>query len=324
MKKILVTGAGGFIGSHLTEMCVEQGYEVRALVHYNSMNSWGWLDKSEILSNIEVISGDVCDYKNTLRAMTGMDSVFHLAALIGIPFSYVASGAYVQTNIIGTYNILESARELGLENIVITSTSETYGTAQHVPMDENHPLVGQSPYSASKIAADQLAISYHRSFGLPVRIARPFNAYGPRQSARAIIPTIMAQIVKNKKELKIGNTEPSRDLTFVRDTASGILAIAHSKDATGEVINIGMQEETKIGDLAHMIARIAGVEIELKIESQRVRSKESEVHRLLCDKSKINKLTDWQPEYTLERGLKETFEWIKDHIDQYKSDIYNL
>ena len=324
MKKILITGAGGFIGSHLTEMCVEQGFEVRALVHYNSMNSWGWLDTSGITSDIEVISGDVCDYKSMLRAMTGVDSVMHLAALIGIPFSYVASGAYVQTNIIGTYNILESAKELGLENIIITSTSETYGTAQSVPMDENHPLVGQSPYSASKIAADQLAISYHRSFGLPVKIARPFNSYGPRQSARAIIPTIMTQIIKEGKVIRIGNTEPTRDLTFVKDTASGILAIARSKKAIGEVINIGMQEETKIGDLACMIARIARVEIELQGDSQRIRPEESEVQRLLCDKSKIGKLTDWKPEYTLDQGLKETFEWFQENVDQYKSDIYNL
>jgi len=323
MKKVLVTGAGGFIGSHLTELCLEKGFEVRAFVHYNSRNSWGWLENSPAKGDVEIFSGDVSDIQNVRKAMRGMDAVFHLAALIGIPYSYEAPGAYIQTNIVGAYNILENARELDLANVVITSTSETYGTAQYVPIDENHPMVGQSPYSASKIAADQLAVSYYRSFQLPVRIVRPFNVYGPRQSARAVIPTIISQLLNGDKKIKIGNTEPSRDLTFVRDTVEGFLAVAESEKTVGEVVNIGTQEEIKIGDLARLIAETAGIEIELISEAERIRPDQSEVLRLLCDRTKALELTGWRPRYSLKRGLKETLAWFEKHLALYKYDIYN-
>jgi len=323
MKKVLVTGAGGFIGSHLTELCLEKGFEVRAFVHYNSRNSWGWLENSPVKGDVEIFSGDVADFQNVRKAMRGMDAVFHLAALIGIPYSYEAPGAYIQTNIVGAYNILENARELNLANVVITSTSETYGTAQYVPIDEKHPFVGQSPYSASKIASDQLAVSYFRSFQVPVRIVRPFNVYGPRQSARAIIPTVICQLLNGEKTIRIGNPEPSRDLTFVRDTVKGFLAVAESEKTVGEVVNIGTQEEIKIGDLARLIAETAGIEIELISEEERIRPDQSEVQRLLCDRTKALELTGWRPEYSLKRGLMETLAWFEKHLTLYKHDIYN-
>jgi dTDP-glucose 4,6-dehydratase len=238
--KVLITGAGGFVGSHLTEKCVELGYEVRALVHYNSRNSWGWLESSPVKSQIDVVTGDIRDYDSVHAAMKGCDTIFHLAALIGIPYSYVSPLAYVKTNIEGTYNVLQSAREIGAGNVLVTSTSETYGTAQYVPMDEKHPMVGQSPYSASKIAADNLAISYHRSFDLPVKIVRPFNIYGPRQSARAIIPTVILQLLSGRRELRLGNIDPTRDLTFVKDAVGGFIVIAIAPSLFGEQINIGM------------------------------------------------------------------------------------
>ncbi|MCJ7682047.1 MAG: NAD-dependent epimerase/dehydratase family protein [Candidatus Aminicenantes bacterium] len=323
MKKVLITGAGGFIGSHLTELCLEKGFEVRAFVHYNSRNSWGWLENSPAKGDVEIFSGDVSDFQNVKNAMYGMDAVFHLAALIGIPYSYEAPWSYIQTNIVGTYNILENARELNLANVVITSTSETYGTAQYVPIDEKHPLVGQSPYSASKIAADQLAVSYFRSFQLPVRIVRPINVYGPRQSARAIIPTVISQLLSGEKTIRIGNPEPSRDLTFVWDTVKGFLAVAESEKTVGEVVNLGTQEEITIGDLARLIAETAGLDIELISEGERLRPDKSEVQRLLCDSTRVLELTGWRPEYSLNKGLKETLSWFEKHLSLYKYDVYN-
>ena len=324
MKKVLVTGAGGFIGSHLTELLVKKGYDVKAFVHYNSSNKWGWLDASDVKNNVEVITGDIRDMDSVYAAMQGCDSVFHLAALIGIPYSYVSPQAYIKTNIEGTYNILQSARQLDLEKIMVTSTSETYGTAQYVPIDENHPMVGQSPYSATKIGADQLAISYFKSFDLPVKIVRPFNTYGPRQSARAIIPTVISQILSGKTELKLGNLTPTRDLTFVKDTANGFLQIALADGLFGEITNIGMSEEITIGELVKLIARLIGTEVQILSDEQRIRPDKSEVERLFCNNSKILASTSWKPDYTLETGLMETIEWIKNNLAYFKTDIYNV
>ncbi len=324
MKKILVTGAGGFIGSHLTELLVNEGYEVKAFVHYNSSNKWGWLDSSSVKNNVEVITGDIRDMDSVFAAMQGCDSVFHLAALIGIPYSYVSPQAYIKTNIDGTYNILQSARQLGVEKIMVTSTSETYGTAQYVPIDENHPMVGQSPYSATKIGADQLAISYYKSFDLPIKIVRPFNTYGPRQSARAIIPTVISQILSGKTELNLGNLTPTRDLTFVKDTANGFLQIALADGLFGEITNIGMSEEITIGDLVKLIAKQIGAEVEIRSDEQRIRPDKSEVERLFCNNSKILANTQWKPNYTLESGLIETIEWIKNNLSYFKTNIYNV
>jgi dTDP-glucose 4,6-dehydratase len=324
MKKILVTGAGGFIGSHLTELLVNEGYEVKAFVHYNSSNKWGWLDSSSVKNNVEVITGDIRDMDSVFAAMQGCDSVFHLAALIGIPYSYVSPQAYIKTNIDGTYNILQSARQLGVEKIMVTSTSETYGTAQYVPIDENHPMVGQSPYSATKIGADQLAISYYKSFDLPIKIVRPFNTYGPRQSARAIIPTVISQILSGKTELNLGNLTPTRDLTFVKDTANGFLQIALADGLFGEITNIGMSEEITIGDLVKLIAKQIGTEVEIRSDEQRIRPDKSEVERLFCNNSKILANTQWKPNYTLESGLIETIEWIKNNLSYFKTNIYNV
>ncbi len=324
MKKVLITGAGGFIGSHLTEACVKAGIQVRAFVRYNSKNQWGWLESSSVKDKIEVISGDIRDYDSVFAAMKGCDGVFHLAALIGIPYSYVSPLAYIRTNVEGTYNVLQSAKELGLKDILVTSTSETYGTAQQVPISELHPLVGQSPYSASKISADQLAISYHRSFGLPVKIVRPFNTYGPRQSARAIIPTIITQLLAGKKTIQLGNTKPTRDLSFVEDTVQGFLAIQKSKKLAGEVTNIGNGTEISIGDLAKKIGELLKVKFQIKEEKQRVRPENSEVERLLCDVSKLKKNTNWKPKFSLEEGLLETIEFLKKNQSLYKPDIYNI
>jgi NAD dependent epimerase/dehydratase len=323
MKKVLVTGAGGFIGSHLTELLVKQGLDVKAFLHYNSNNSWGWLEKSAVKNDVEIITGDIRDYDSVNNAISGCDTVFHLAALIGIPYSYISPIAYIKTNIEGSYNVLESSRKSGVEKVLITSTSETYGTAQYVPIDELHPAVGQSPYSASKIAADQIAISYYRSFNLPVTVVRPFNTYGPRQSARAIIPTVISQILSGKTELKLGNLHPTRDLTFVKDTARGFYEIANSEGLLGEMTNIGMSEEISILNLVNLIAEIIGSKIEIISDSQRVRGTKSEVERLFCANAKILKETNWKPEYNLRSGLEETVNWIKDNLDIYKPDIYN-
>jgi len=323
-NKILITGATGFIGSHLSELCVLEGYNVVAYDRYNSNADWGWLEYSDLKSEMDVILGDVRDYDSVCRAMQGCDTVFHLAALIGIPYSYISPLAYIRTNIEGTYNVLESASNQGQSNILVTSTSETYGTAQFIPIDENHPLVGQSPYSASKIGADQLAVSYYRSFDLPVKIIRPFNTYGPRQSSRAVIPTIISQILAGKGEILLGNLSPTRDLTFVKDTAAGFLEILKADGLYGEVTNIGMNEDISVGALAEKIASLMCSPISIRQEEQRLRPSKSEVDQLLASNQKILKHTNWTPKYTIDTGLKETIEWMKSNLMIYKPDIYNI
>lgn len=324
MGKILITGSAGFIGSHLTELLVKDGFPVRAFVRYNSKNNRGWLEDSKYLDDIEVITGDIRDYDSVYKAMTGCDTVLHLAALIGIPYSYVSPLAYIKTNIEGTYNILESAKNFNINNVLITSTSETYGTAQYVPIDEKHPLVGQSPYSASKIAADQLALSYYKSFGLPVKVVRPFNTYGPRQSARAIIPTIITQILNGKSEIKAGNITPTRDFTFVEDTADAYIELIKSDKLFGEVTNIGNCDEISTGDLIFRISKLMNKDVKISEDKERMRPINSEVERLVCDNSKILKFTDWKPEFNLEEGLKKTIEWFKNNMQYFKSDEYNI
>ncbi len=324
MKNVLVTGAAGFIGSHLTERCVESGYKVKAFVRYNSKGNYGWLESSPYKNDIEFITGDIRDYDSVYNAVKGCDTVFHLAALIGIPYSYVSPMAYIKTNVEGTYNIVQSCREQGTENILVTSTSETYGTAQYVPIDEKHPLVGQSPYSASKIGADQMALSYYLSFNSPVKIVRPFNTYGPRQSARAVIPTIITQLLSGKTEIKLGHTTPTRDLTFVKDTANGFLAIAQNAAFNGTVTNIGMKDEISVGDLALMIAKLMNKNISIITDSQRVRPDKSEVERLFCDNTKIISNTNWRPQHTLEEGLKQTIKFLESNLHLYKPDVYNV
>ncbi|GMU90935.1 MAG: dTDP-glucose 4,6-dehydratase [Chlorobiota bacterium] len=324
MDKILVTGAGGFIGSHLTELLVREGFTVKAFVRYNGKNDWGWLESSSVKNDIEVITGDIRDYDSVSSAVKGCNSVFHLAALIGIPYSYVSPLAYIRTNVEGTYNVLEAVRQFDLEQVLVTSTSETYGTAQYVPIDEKHPSVGQSPYSATKIAADQLADSYYRSFNTPVKIVRPFNTYGPRQSARAIIPTIITQILSGKTELKLGNLDPTRDLTFVKDTAKGFLEIYRSEKTFGEATNIGMNEEISVGDLVHLISELLNTEVTVLQDGQRVRTGKSEVERLWCNNSKIKSLTSWVPDYNLRSGLTETIEFLNKNLNRYKPEIYNV
>ena len=324
INKILVTGAAGFIGSHLAEKCVELGYKVKAFIRYNSKNDWGWLEESEYKSDLEIISGDIRDFDSVYNALKGCDTVFHLAALIGIPYSYISPLAYIRTNVEGTYNVLQAARELEVQNIIITSTSETYGTAQYVPIDENHPMRGQSPYSASKIAADQLAISYYKSFNLPIKIVRPFNTYGPRQSSRAIIPTIIIQILNRQKKINLGNLNPTRDLTFIKDIVNGFLEIYKSDKLYGEIINIGMNEEISIGNLAKLIANQMNEKVEICVENKRVRPTQSEVSRLMCDNSKILSNTGWRPNYSLEEGIYETITWLKSNLKLYKPDIYNV
>jgi NAD dependent epimerase/dehydratase len=323
-KKVLITGATGFIGSHLTELCVENGYSVKAFDRYNPNNHWGWLEGSSYKSEIEVILGDIRDYDSVYNSMKGCDVVFHLAALIGIPYSYISPLAYIRTNIEGTYNVLEAARRLELDDILITSTSETYGSAQYVPIDEKHPMVGQSPYSASKIAADQMALSYYRSFDLPVKIVRPFNTYGPRQSARAVIPTIISQILVGTEELRLGSITPTRDLVFVKDTCHAFIAIYNSDKLIGEVTNIGMNREISIGDLALKIVQLMGRTTRVGVDKERIRPESSEVDKLMCDNSKLLKHTSWEPRFTLESGLIETIGWMGSNIDLYKSEIYNV
>jgi NAD dependent epimerase/dehydratase len=324
LSKILITGAGGFIGSHLVEFLVKEGFGVKAFVRYNSKNYWGWLEDLEIRDEIEIITGDIRDFDSVYNAIRGSDIVFHLAALIGIPYSYISPKAYIETNITGTYNVLEISKELGVEQILVTSTSETYGTAQYDPIDENHPMEGQSPYSATKIAADQLAISYYRSFNLPVKIVRPFNTYGPRQSARAIIPTAAIQILSGKTELKLGNLTPTRDLTFVKDTCKGFYEIYRSNKLFGEITNIGMRDEISIKNLVIKIANIIGKEIEITTDEERVRPKDSEVERLCCENKKLIENTNWKPDYDLDKGLKETINWFKQNLALYKHGIYNV
>lgn len=324
MKKILITGSGGFIGSHLTELCVQKGYQVKAFLHYNSNGSRGWLEDSDYKNDIEFLQGDVRDYDSIYKALMNCDAVFHLAALIGIPYSYVSPLAYVKTNVEGTYNVLEAARHLETRNILVTSTSETYGSAQYVPIDEKHPASAQSPYAASKVGADQLALSYHRSFNLPIKIVRPFNTFGPRQSARAIIPTIISQLLAGKKQLNLGNTTPTRDFTYVKDTVAAFLEIARTPGLHGEVLNIGMNEEISIKDLVKLIGKILNQPVSVQEDRQRVRPQGSEVNRLMCQNKKILKLTKWKPKYNLHKGLTDTIEFIKSCQGSYKADIYNI
>lgn len=326
MKKILVTGADGFIGSHLTEALLDRGYEVKAFVYYNSFNSWGWLDSltPERLKQIEIFSGDIRDPNGVLTAMDGVDMVFHLAALIAIPFSYHSPDSYVDTNIKGTLNVLQAARTLNLDRIVITSTSEVYGTAQYVPIDEKHPFQGQSPYSATKIGADRLAESFYRSFGLPISIARPFNTFGPRQSARAVIPTIITQLLAGKKEIELGSLTPTRDFNYVKDTVSGFIAIAESENTVGQEINIATQQEISIGDLAKEIISQINPKVRIVCDEQRIRPENSEVNRLLGSNEKIKRLTNWSPKYTFEQGIAETIDWIRNNMGVYKTELYNL
>ena len=323
-EKIFITGATGFIGSHLAELCVEKGYEVVAFDRYNPNNNWGWLENSKYKNNMKVVLGDIRDYDSVFKSMKGCNVTFHLAALIGIPYSYISPLAYIRTNIEGTYNVIESAKNNNLSQIVITSTSETYGSAKKIPIDEMHPLLGQSPYAASKIAADQIALSYFSSFNLPIKIVRPFNTYGPRQSLRAIIPTIISQILKKKDYIKLGNLSPTRDFLFVKDTCNGFLEILKSDKFFGETVNIGLNSEVSIKDLAEKILKIMNSNISIKKESARIRPSKSEVDRLCCDNKKILTQTSWKPSYNLEKGLKETIDWFKKFNDLNKSDIYNI
>lgn len=331
-NKVLITGADGFIGSHLTEALVRAGYDVKAFVLYNSFNSWGWLDRcaADVKGKFEVFAGDIRDPHGVKQAMQGCEAVLHLAALIAIPYSYHSPDTYVDTNVKGTLNVLQAARELGLRRVVHTSTSEVYGTAQFVPITEAHPLQGQSPYSATKIAADQLAYSFYTSFNLPVIIARPFNTYGPRQSARAVIPTIITQIANGQRQIKLGAVSPTRDFNYVKDTVSGFMAALEAKQGDGEVINFGSNYEISIGDTAKLIAEAMNTEIEIVTDEVRFRPEKSEVNRLWADNTKAKELLGWMPTYGnrdgFKRGLAETAQWFTEgaNLLAYKSDIYNL
>ena len=324
--RALITGGAGFIGSHLTEDLLEKGYEVKAFTLYNSFNTWGWLDSlpKGKLGQIEIYCGDVRDPNGVREAMRGVDIVFHLAALIAIPFSYHSPDSYVDTNIKGTLNVLQAARELATERVLVTSTSEVYGTAQYVPIDEKHPFQGQSPYSATKIGADRLAESFYRGFRLPVSIVRPFNTYGPRQSARAVIPTVITQLLAGREEIKLGALTPTRDFNYVKDTTAGFIAIAESDQTIGEEINIATQKEISIGELAGEIINQINPKARIVCDEERIRPEKSEVNRLLGSNEKIKKLTDWKPQYTFEQGIAETIEWIGNHLNFYKCDIYNV
>lgn len=329
--KVLVTGADGFIGSHLTEKLVALGYDVRAFTLYNSFNSWGWLDHSpkDIKNSIEIFSGDIRDPNGVRKAMEGVDTVFHLAALIAIPYSYHSPDTYIDTNIKGTLNVVQAARDLGTARVVHTSTSEVYGTARFVPISEEHPLQGQSPYSASKIGADQLAFSFFASFKTPISIIRPFNTYGPRQSARAFIPTVITQLLHGKK-VQLGALHPTRDLNFVEDTVRGFVQVAESEKCIGEVVNIGSGFEISMGDVAKLIAQVCRAEIQIEADQHRLRPEKSEVERLLADNRKAKQLCNWEPQYGgvegLRRGLEKTVQWFseKENLSMYKSEIYNI
>ena len=331
-KRVLVTGADGFIGSHLAERLVREGYEVRTLVQYNSLNSWGWLDQCarDVKGHFEVVAGDIRDAYGVKKTMERCNWVLHLAALIAIPYSYHSPDTYVDTNIKGTLNIVQAARELQVERVVHTSTSEVYGTSRYVPIDEEHPLQGQSPYSASKIGADQIALSFHRSFGTPVCVLRPFNTYGPRQSARAVIPTIITQIATGRQQIVLGDLRPTRDFNYVADTVAGFLAAVRSPRSVGEVINIGSNFEISIGDTMRLIAEIMGVIVEAKVDDARLRPETSEVYRLLANNRKALDLLDWSPSFAgldgLRQGLEETIAWFTDpaNLKHYKADIYNI
>lgn len=325
-KKVLVTGADGFIGSHLVEMLCEKGFTVRALAQYNSFNNWGWLEDVSCKKDIEIISGDIRDPFFCNEICKDIDSIFHLAALIAIPYSYIAPQSYIETNITGTLNICMAALENNVSRVIHTSTSEVYGSAQYVPIDESHPLQAQSPYSASKIGADAMAMSFYNAFNLPLTIARPFNTYGPRQSARAFIPTIISQIASNQSQLKLGDTTPTRDLNFVLDTCRGFMLLAESNDAVGEIVNIGSNAELSIGEVASIIKSEMNSEIEIVLDEQRIRPKKSEVVRLWCDNKKIKEIVNFVPTYDIFTGLKETIIWFQDkeNLLKYKSDIYNI
>ena len=327
-QHILVTGGAGFIGSHLVERLIDEGCKIRAFVYYNSFNTWGWLETlpKEKLSKIEIITGDIRDSNAVREAVKGTEIIFHLAALIAIPFSYVAPDSYVDTNIKGTLNILQAAKDYGIQRVLVTSTSEVYGTALYVPIDEKHPKQGQSPYSATKIGADALADSFYRSFNLPVTIVRPFNTYGPRQSARAVIPTIITQLLNGKKEIKLGALHPTRDLLYVKDTANGFIEIAKSAKTVGKEVNIATNSEITIGDLAQkIIDKISPNSIILE-DDIRLRPQKSEVERLFGDNTELIKLTNWKQQYTLEQGLDNTIFWFKnpDNLKLYKSELYNV
>lgn len=324
--KVLVTGADGFIGSHLVEQLIREGHSVKAFVFYNSFNTWGWLDSipKHILNEIEIFSGDIRDPNGVRNAMTGVDQVFHLAALIAIPFSYHSPDSYVDTNIKGTLNVLQAGRDLETERLLITSTSEVYGTAQYVPIDEKHLFQGQSPYSATKIGADRIAESFYRSFNMPINIVRPFNTYGPRQSARAVIPTIITQLLSGKEEIMLGSLTPTRDFNYVKDTVNGFIEIAKSDKTIGEEINIATQKEISIGQLAEELIRQINPNAKIICDEQRLRPENSEVNRLLGSNEKIRRLTNWKPQYTFEQGLAETIEFFKNNLDKYKTDIYNI
>lgn len=323
-KTALVTGAGGFIGSHLVEALARRGARVRAHVRYNSSGSQGWLSSldPELAGAVSIFAGDVRDYGRTLQAVTGIECVFHLASLIAIPYSYHAPESYVQTNVGGGLNVLNACRAAGVARVVHTSTSEVYGTARYAPIDENHPLQGQSPYSASKIGADMLAESYYRSFGLPVAIIRPFNTFGPRQSARAVIPTIISQLYAGIEEISLGSLSPTRDFNFVADTVTGFLDMGRSEEAVGKVVNIGSGQEISIGDLAELLCEITGKRATVSRTKERLRPKQSEVERLLCDASLAGRILGWKPAYTLEQGLEITARWVRDHPEHFRPEIF--
>jgi len=322
-KKVLVTGAGGFIGSHLAETLVRKGAEVRAMIHYNGAGLWGWLDDSELAGDMEIYAGDIADPESVRRAIEDVDTAFHLAALIAIPYSYHAPRSYLRTNVEGTMNVLQAARDFATRRVVHTSTSEVYGTARRVPIDEEHPLQGQSPYSASKIAADKIAESFHCAFEVPVVTVRPFNTFGPRQSARAVIPTIISQALDGKV-VKLGSTTPTRDLTLVSDTVTGFLKAGEAVGCEGRTVNLGTGREISIGDLRDLIGNLMGLELSSETESQRVRPPASEVERLLSDNSLAKELLDWEPETSLEDGLKQTIAWIKENQDRFRQGVYAI
>ena len=325
-RKVMVTGADGFIGSHLTQQLIREGYDVTAFCLYNSFGQWGWLDtlSKEEKANMKVVLGDVRDPNGVRVAMKGQDTVFHLAALIAIPFSYHSPDTYVDTNVKGTLNILQAARDLDTRRVLVTSTSEVYGTAQYVPIDEKHPYQGQSPYSATKIGADRIAESFYRSFETPVTIVRPFNTYGPRQSARAVIPTIITQLLSGQEEIKLGSLTPTRDFNYVKDTANGFVTIAKHDNTIGRELNIATEKEISIGDLANEMIRQINPNARIICEEQRLRPEKSEVNRLLGTAKELNKLTGWKPNYTFEQGIAETIEWMRANLDRYKPEIYNV
>ena len=326
MKISLVTGADGFIGSHLVEMLVAKGYQVKALSQYNSFNNWGWLEDVDCKDQIEILTGDIRDPHYCKHITQGVDLIFHLAALIAIPYSYVAPDSYVDTNIRGTLNICQAAKENGNIRVIHTSTSEVYGTAQYVPIDESHPIQAQSPYSATKIAADAMAMSFYNAFDLPITIARPFNTYGPRQSARAVIPTIITQIANGATEIKLGDTTPTRDFNYVEDTCRGFIALAKHDESIGQIVNIGSNFEISIGETLNIIKNLMNSDVKFVVESERIRPEKSEVFRLWCDNSKIEKLTGFKPQVDIYQGLQRTIEWLTqpENLKKYKSEIYNV